>query len=577
LNQNISEFIECLEEFQKVDALLDAREEFQTVHSQLKHYMLESASLSAIRDEILKNFNELLARLKIIISNHSEQERLQHILVYLKQHHPLLLLNYPNLVDSSHQQNVESLKLLMLNNNDFLLDDVPTIGTIVIFDKNPNTRLSLKQRLESDKHVVLEAVTSQEALDFVKTAPVDVFIMDATSIDSLIPKITSLANEKRNPFIVIAVGAMDDNRVIADSFSCGAEDFIPKPVNPVLLKSRIKAALERKRLLLIRQQKMKDIESSMEDLQGTIDDIGTGIIAISEDGLIQTYNTPLFSLFPHYGRAGIRLDQLTFKEFIITNFDEDIYDPEFMDGEEEHTAKILSHLKDPQYSWKEYLKNGRIYFYETFNQSGHVTITIKDISSNSESKNQLAYLAYFDGLTGIVNRQFFVYRLKKLIEERHESTEFAVALIDLDGFKGVNDLYGHDMGDWLLVQVAQRLKSIFRQGDIVARYGGDEFTVIIHSRVEDIDIHSVAERIINGLVEPYSRGSVQLSIAASIGITFFPQDATTVNDLLQQADSAMYVVKQSGKNGYKCFNDPKPHIFELPRGMVHRKSKRVHR
>ena len=173
-----------------------------------------------------------------------------------------------------------------------------------------------------------------------------------------------------------------------------------------------------------------------------------------------------------------------------------------------------------------------------------------------ESANkQLRHLATHDALTGLPNRVLMDDRISQCIvlAERYGQT-FAVILLDLDRFKLINDSLGHRAGDELLKVVAHRLKNVVRDIDTVARLGGDEFVLIVTPGPERDAARQVARRIIDAMQEPVRIADVEVHTSPSIGIAFYPDDATTIEILLAHADAAMYCAKQRGRNNFQCFN-----------------------
>jgi diguanylate cyclase (GGDEF)-like protein/hemerythrin-like metal-binding protein len=172
-----------------------------------------------------------------------------------------------------------------------------------------------------------------------------------------------------------------------------------------------------------------------------------------------------------------------------------------------------------------------------------------DVTEQHRSHEQLAYLAYSDTLTGLANRVLFADRLHQAAQlARRYSEILAVLLLDLDGFKAVNDAYGHEAGDMVLQFVAQRLQNCIREGDTLARIGGDEFAVLL-PRLPDLEAAAlVAERILSSLEEPFEFAHHSVMIGASIGIAAWPEHAGWVDALLAAADTAMYQAKRLGKN-----------------------------
>ena len=163
---------------------------------------------------------------------------------------------------------------------------------------------------------------------------------------------------------------------------------------------------------------------------------------------------------------------------------------------------------------------------------------------------------WMENLTGLPNRELFMDQIEhSLLLAKRNQQKMAMLFLDLDGFKQVNDVHGHDVGDMLLKEVANRLRMIIRSSDTVARMGGDEFTFVLNDISDDENATSVAQKIIAALSEPFSLKGHQCHVGGSIGIAVYPVDATDSESLLTQADKAMYLAKQSGKNTYRFHRD----------------------
>ena len=173
---------------------------------------------------------------------------------------------------------------------------------------------------------------------------------------------------------------------------------------------------------------------------------------------------------------------------------------------------------------------------------------ITDVTRFRESEARAHYLAEHDALTGLANRAQLNDRLEAEIKTAGGADDkLALLLLDLDGFKEVNDSQGHHVGDELLKIVAKRLAGLVRAGDVVARYGGDEFCILQTSAARSLDL---AETIITTIGRPISVDGQELHVTASVGIAVFPEDGTTSEELLQSADSALYHVKRTGRAGF---------------------------
>ena len=179
---------------------------------------------------------------------------------------------------------------------------------------------------------------------------------------------------------------------------------------------------------------------------------------------------------------------------------------------------------------------------------------IRDITKRKKSAEKLLHLAHYDMTTGLPNRVLFYDRLKQEIKKAQRIQQpIAIMLLDLDHFKEVNDTLGHDKGDLLLKEVAWRLNRCVREADTLARLGGDEFTLILSSVEDNSVIERLAAKILDKLSEPFRLEDEMVYVSASIGITLYPDDAETIDELLKNADQAMYEAKNQGRNRFRYF------------------------
>jgi diguanylate cyclase (GGDEF)-like protein/PAS domain S-box-containing protein len=178
---------------------------------------------------------------------------------------------------------------------------------------------------------------------------------------------------------------------------------------------------------------------------------------------------------------------------------------------------------------------------------------VLDITDRVDSEKRLEYLATHDLMTNLPNRLLFHDRLNHAIDlAKRNNWNGAILFLDLDDFKLVNDAYKHEYGDILLRMVAERLRSFIRRSDTVSRFGGDEFAVLLENISDLANIESIADKILNGLAEPYTIDEIPLFVTASMGISVFPKEGDNIPQLLQNADIAMYQAKSVG-NTYKFF------------------------
>ncbi|MDD5028695.1 MAG: diguanylate cyclase [Rhodoferax sp.] len=181
-----------------------------------------------------------------------------------------------------------------------------------------------------------------------------------------------------------------------------------------------------------------------------------------------------------------------------------------------------------------------------------------NITSLKVYQNELEHIARFDALTDLPNRVLLADRLQQAMRQaQRRQNRVAVVFIDLDGFKAINDQHGHDAGDFLLVTVSKRMRLALRDGDTLARNGGDEFVAVLVDLPSIDDALPLLERLLSAASQRVDFGAVQLQVSASVGVSRYPQpQATTIDDLLHQADAAMYQAKQAGKNQYVIYQLP---------------------
>jgi diguanylate cyclase (GGDEF)-like protein/PAS domain S-box-containing protein len=192
------------------------------------------------------------------------------------------------------------------------------------------------------------------------------------------------------------------------------------------------------------------------------------------------------------------------------------------------------------------------------NAQGEITHYIGiflDITDNKEQQQRLEFMAHYDVLTRLPNRVLFYDRFVQAMAHcKREGSLLAICFLDLDNFKPVNDRYGHNIGDKLLIEVAERIKLNIREEDTVSRQGGDEFTLLLSGFKHFNPCQQIIERILDALSQPFLIEGNKIQISASLGITIYPKDNSDIDTLLRHADQAMYQAKLLGKNCYRLFN-----------------------
>ena len=185
----------------------------------------------------------------------------------------------------------------------------------------------------------------------------------------------------------------------------------------------------------------------------------------------------------------------------------------------------------------------------------HFVGLFNDITPLKLHQQQLEHIAHYDALTGLPNRVLLSDRLRQAMQTARASGEsVTVVFIDLDGFKAVNDLYGHDVGDDVLITLTQRLRGTLREGDTLARIGGDEFVVILNRAGSRNSSEMALNRLLAAASAPITLNGEAVQVSASLGATSFPADSADAEQLIRHADQAMYIAKQTGKNRFQWFD-----------------------
>jgi diguanylate cyclase (GGDEF)-like protein len=239
-----------------------------------------------------------------------------------------------------------------------------------------------------------------------------------------------------------------------------------------------------------------------------------------------------------------------------------------MNAQQVFRGVILNYRKDGTEFWNDL---SIIPVFDKQNKLSQFVGVQHDITQHIQNQETIRKLAFFDSLTQLANRSLLYDRLNQAIVSSKRSDYYgALIFLDLDNFKPLNDSYGHDVGDHLLVEVAERLKRCIREADTAARFGGDEFVVLLTEINSDPDAsvgqaHLIAKKILTTLSEPYqlvpehkqgqARAQIEHHCSASIGLTLFLKDSLPRDEILRRADFAMYQAKQSGRNKICIFQE----------------------
>ncbi|WP_455231572.1 putative bifunctional diguanylate cyclase/phosphodiesterase [Geopseudomonas aromaticivorans] len=360
----------------------------------------------------------------------------------------------------------------------------------------------------------------------------------------------AIARNMHQPLILLT--GQDDSELDARALELGASDYLVKgQFDGRLLGRSIRYALERASA----RERLGRSDNRAALLQRCLEASYNGVLIVDA----QAADQPIIYANPAFERiTGYREEEVLGRNC------------RFLQGGETRQPAIgeirrsLAEHREVHVVLRNFRKDGSPFWNDLYiapvpDERGVVTHYVgvqNDISERKRFESELAYNASHDVLTGLPNRSLLEDRLLQGCQiARRYSRELAVMLIDLDGFKPINDTLGHAVGDKVLVEVAQRMGAQIRPGDTLARLGGDEFVVLLPDLAHGEDVLLVAERLIRSISRPYRLNELELHVTASIGITLSDGEIEQPMKLIQQADLAMYQAKQHGRNNYQWYTE----------------------
>lgn len=412
---------------------------------------------------------------------------------------------------------------------------------ILVADDSKFMRFTLRQFLEHDGYEVVEAENGIEALSLFKELRPDIVLMDFVmpGIDgaSACAQLQDLPNGKNTPVIMIT--SLEDESSVNLAFEAGATDYISKPINWAVLRKRLGR-------LLHARHTQKTLDQSEAFARSIINHAVEGIITIDINGLISYINPAAENTFSYAASELIgKSITILIPELYYSDCDNFCSNGKFIDN----NGETVGYRKDNSTLPIE-LTISKFYVGENC----FFTIILRDITERKRYEETIRYQAFYDSLTTLPNRLLLKERMNlEISHAKHTGEKIAVMYLDLDRFKLVNDTLGHDIGDKLLKEVAERLKNCLQTKDTVARIGGDEFVILLPGITQDENLGKISDKILNTIREPLLIDTHELYISVSIGVTVYPDDGQDYETLLTNADVAMYRAKEKGKNNFQLY------------------------
>ncbi|MGA9349291.1 MAG: diguanylate cyclase [Anaerolineae bacterium] len=440
------------------------------------------------------------------------------------------------------------------------LEEMDEKERILIVDDNESMCRSLRLVLEKKGYETETASTGREAIEkvqgrFFNLALLDIRLPDMEGIELLAP-----LKETHPDMAVILVTGHASLKTAMQALNNGASGYITKPLDMDEVLSKTRDVLEKQCLVMENRRLFQEaqrelaerkrveeaLRESEEKYRSVFEASPVGIGIADLEGNVLTGNQSMLE------STGYTLEELQTTKLGITYVDPD---------ERKRLLKALQKLGRVR-DWEARLKrkDGTVYCallnIDQLELRGRKILltTARDITERKRTEEQLAYMATHDPLTGLPNRMLFNDRLTvALAHAQRNWQKLAVMLLDLDHFKDVNDTLGHSVGDKLLQAVGERLTSLLRKSDTIARMGGDEFMLILPKIARVEDTARVAQKVLESFRGPFVFDGHEVHITTSIGIAIYPNDGEDADTLMRDADMAMYRAKAQGRNNYQHY------------------------
>lgn len=428
---------------------------------------------------------------------------------------------------------------------------------VLIVDDTPGNIQLLGESLREDYKVQI-ATSGKKALQLVSQSPPDLILLDIMMPDMDGNQVCDILknNKDYQNIPIIFITAANEIAMELKSLAQGAADFIYKPINLDVARLRIRNILDRESLR--KQIAMREREQRL----------AASVFKYSHEGIVITdADNNILDVNHSFTRiTGYELNDVLGKNPRILKSGQQSY----LFYEQLWGNLLQNNYWEGEF-WNRH-KDGHFFavhtsiavIRHTSGEIDHFVAIFSDITLKKNQEETLQKIAYFDELTGMPNRTLLADRLNQAIAHcQRNQKSMAVCYLDLDGFKEVNDTYGHAAGDRLLIDVTRRMSRCLRKIDTLSRIGGDEFVLLLLDLNGNDEYVSSVERILHELQEPFLIEGHPVVVSASIGVTLYPYDHSESDLLLRHADQAMYQAKQNGKNQFFRFDSSQSEANQL--------------
>lgn len=429
---------------------------------------------------------------------------------------------------------------------------------VLVVDDDTSSRMLMRKALEKHDFTVSEAGNGLEALASFERTPPDIMLLDVEMPEmdgfTTCGRIREMPEGRHIPILMVT--GLNDVESVNRAYRAGATDFTSKPLNWSVLGHRVRYMLRASqafRQTQVSEARTKALLKAMPDsmirmsLWGDILDVHLG-----QESKI---TLPVGESRPETLSAAMGEDFNTHVMKLVK------------DSMRSHTTQAI----EVEYPPGEDARNYEVRL--VISADNEVLAVMRDITERKDAEERMRYLAFYDALTGLPNRQLFSIRLEKAVERATEKkTNLAVFLIDLDVFQRINDTLGHGMGDMLLRGMGTRLRQVMTEKSkygcltddqddpasfsTVARLGGDEFIVLLDDVIDDDagNVRDLARDVTEAMSIPMDLAGEEVVVTPSIGIAILPEDGETADTLMMNADTAMYHAKKEGRNNFQFYS-----------------------
>lgn len=415
---------------------------------------------------------------------------------------------------------------------------------LVVDDALSNCEL-LSKWLCRKNYRVLIAHDGEDALRCIRDhKDIDVILLDIimpkTDGYQVLNQIKQNFSHKHIP--VIMISAVDDIDSIVYCIEAGAEDYLIKPFNSYLLDARIKACIDKQEAHMREKNYAEQLEREAAYINNVINTMNNMLIVTNSDFSIQTVNRAAQEVLGYTDMECIgksiefifkdKKDFRYIKQLCNSSESNSDIDVVFKTQQGENLDGLISHSNI-------FLENGQI---------KNIIFVCRNVSHLKRMQEQLLHQATHDSLTGLLNRSLLHDKITdKIFKAEKTGAQVGIVILDLDNFKDINDTFGHAGGDILLKKISERLCSIIRKEDLIFRFGGDEFIIVLTAK-DFTTVTNITRRYVKKISESLEINGQKISVTVSAGVSVFPGDGRGVETLIKKADSALYEVKKAGRD-----------------------------